>query len=103
MSLSAVQTDRDLFPDVTIIHNPTRMKFSLTPSTYAVIDYVHQALRNSGDTWCAATRRSMSEHLGISREMVFKAIREGLDKGLLKKGEGGALATTRTWEREIIF
>jgi hypothetical protein len=92
-----------LQPRFTIVHHPVREKFALSLTTYAVIDSVHQLSHRSEHPWCSQSKSEIAKFLDASERHVFRAVREGLEKGLLEKNERGDLRSTELWVRQVIL
>ncbi len=92
-----------LQPRFTIVHHPVRQKFSLSLTTYAVIDSVHQLSHRPDHPWCSQSKLEMAKFLDVSERQVFRAIKEGLEKDLIEKNDRGDLRTTEFWVRQVIL
>ena len=101
-NLLAKKTFR-LQPRFTIIHHPVRQKFTLSLTTYAVIDSVHQLSHRPDHPWCSQSKLGMAKFLDVSERQVFRAIKEGLEKQLVEKNDRGDLRTTELWIRQVIL
>jgi len=55
-----------LQPRFTIVHHPVRQKFSLSLTTYAVIDSVHQLSHRPDHPWCSQSKLEMAKFLDVS-------------------------------------
>jgi hypothetical protein len=92
-----------LQPRFTIVHHPVRQKFSLSLTSYAVIDSVHQLSHRPDHPWCSQSKLEMAKFLDVSERQVFRAVKEGLEKDLLEKSERGDLRTTDLWIRQVVL
>ena len=92
-----------LQPRFTIVHHPVRQKFSLSLTTYAVIDSVHQLSHRPDHPWCSQSKLEMAKFLDVSERQVFRAIKEGLGKDLIEKSDRGDLRTTELWIRQVVL
>ena len=92
-----------LQPRFTIVHHPVRQKFALSLTTYAAIDSVHQLSHRPDHPWCSQSKLEMAKFLDVSERQVFRAVKEGLEKGLVEKNARGDLRTTELWIRQVIL
>lgn len=92
-----------LQPRFTIVHHPVRQKFELSLTTYAVIDSIHQLSHRPDHPWCSQSKCEVAKFLNASERQVFRAIKEGLEKGLLEKNGRGDLRTTELWIRQVVL
>lgn len=92
-----------LQPRFTIVHHPVRQKFDLSLTTYAVIDSVHQLSHRPDHPWCSQSKGEIARFLDVSERQVFRAVRLGLEKGLLEKSDRGDLRTTERWVRQVVL
>ena len=92
-----------LQPRFTIVHHPVREKFALSLTTYAVIDSVHQLSHRPEHPWCSQSKSEIAKFLDASERQVFRAVKEGLEKGLLEKNDRGDLRSTEHWIRQVIL
>ena len=92
-----------LQPRFTIVHHAVRQKFSLSLTTYAVIDSVHQLSHRPDHPWCSQSKLEMAKFLDVSERQVFRAVKEGLEKDLLEKSDRGDLRTTDLWVRQVVL
>ena len=92
-----------LQPRFTIVHHPVRQKFELSLTTYAVIDSVHQLSHRPDHPWCSQSKLEIARFLDVSERQVFRAIKEGLEKGLMERNDRGDLRTTELWMRQVVL
>ena len=92
-----------LQPRFTIVHHPVRQKFSLSLTTYAVIDSIHQLSHRADHPWCSQSKSEIARFLDASERHVFRAVKEGLEKGLLERNDRGDLRSTELWVRQVIL
>lgn len=92
-----------LQPRFTIVHHAVRQKFTLSLTTYAVIDSVHQLSHRPDHPWCSQSKLEMAKFLDVSERQVFRAVRQGLEKGLLEKSDRSGLRTTELWIRQVVL
>ena len=92
-----------LQPRFTIVHHPVRQKFTLSLTTYAVIDSVHQLSHRPDHPWCSQSKLEIAKFLDVSERQVFRAVKEGLKKELLEKSDRGDLRTTELWIRQVVL
>jgi hypothetical protein len=93
-----------LKPRFTVVHHPLREKFSLSFTTYAIIDSVHQLSHRPDHPWCSQSKSELARFLDISERSAYRSISEGLEKGLMEKNDRGDLRSTRLWiERVVLF
>lgn len=92
-----------LQPRFTIVHHPVRQKFGLSLTTYAVIDSVHQLSHRPDHPWCSQSKIEMARFLDVSERQVFRAVKQGLEKGLLEKSDRGDLRTTDLWIGQVVL
>lgn len=92
-----------LKPRFTIIHHPLRVKFGLSFTTYAVIDSVHQLSHRPDHPWCTQSKAEIASFLDISDRQAFRAIKDGLDAGLLEKNDRGDLRSTAKWVEQVVL
>jgi len=85
-------------PRYTVVLHQVREKLELSLTTYVVIDSVNTLSRtNPNHQYCTMSKEHLATFLKISRATVFRAIEEGVKKGLLDRTAGGYLRTTRKW------
>jgi len=92
-----------LQPRFTIVHHPVRQKFSLSLTTYAVIDSVHQLSHRPDHPWCSQSKLEMAKFLDVSERQVFRAVKKGLERELLEKSDRGDLRTTELWICQVVL
>jgi hypothetical protein len=92
-----------LKPRFSIIHHPLRVKFSLSFTTYAVIDSIHQLSHRPDHPWCTQSKSEIAKFLDISDRQAFRAIKDGLDKALLEKNERGDLRSSAKWVENVVL
>jgi len=92
-----------LKPRFTVVHHPLRVKFGLSFTTYAVIDSVHQLSHRPDHPWCSQSKSEIANFLDISDRQAFRAIKEGLEKGLLEKNDRGDLRSTAKWVEQAVL
>ena len=90
-------------PRFTIVHHSVRQKFDLSLTTYAVIDSVHQLSHRPDHPWCSQSKIEIAKFLDVSERQVFRAVRQGLEQGLLEKSDRGDLRTTELWIRQVVL
>ena len=91
-----------LQPRFTTIYHPIREELGLSVNDYVIIDSIHQLSHKPDHPWCVQSKDAMGEFTGLSRSTVFRAIEEGLNKGLLEKNERGDLRTTHEWYTKVM-
>lgn len=92
-----------LRPRFTIVHHPVREKFELSMTTYAVIDSIHQLSHRPDYPWCTQSKAEIGKFILTSDRHVFRAIKEGLEKGLLEQNQKHHLRTTEKWIMEVVL
>ena len=90
-------------PRFTIIHHPIRARFNLSFITYAVIDSIHQLSHRPDHPWCTQSKSEIAAFLDISERHAFRAIRDGLEKGLVEKNGRGDLRSTNAWVDQVVL
>ena len=90
-----------LMPRFTVVHHPIREKFDLTMAAYALIDSIDQLSHRPDHPWCETKKEALGQFIGIVRSTVYKAIDDGLEKGLIEKNERGDLRTTQLWVEQV--
>jgi hypothetical protein len=92
-----------LQPRFTIVHHAVRQKFELSLTTYAVFDSIHQLSHRPNHPWCSQSKLEIGKFLDVSERQVFRAIKEGLEQGLLERNERGDLRTSELWVRQVVL
>lgn len=92
-----------LRPRFTIVHHPVREKYELSMTAYAVIDSIHQLSHRPDYPWCTQSKAEIGKFILTSDRHVFRAIKEGIDKGLLEQNEKHHLRTTNKWIMEVVL
>lgn len=92
-----------LKPRFTVVHHPLRIKFELSFTTYAIIDSVHQLSHRPDHPWCTQSKADLAAFLDISDRQAFRAINEGIEKGLLEKNDRGDLRSTELWVTKVVL
>ena len=94
----------NLQPRFTVTHHPVRKKFGLSHNSYAVVDSIHQLSHRPNHPWCTQSKSQIARFLDMSERQVFRAINEGLEKGLIEKNEPrGDLRTSEKWINEVVL
>jgi len=92
-----------LQPRFTIIHHPIREKHGLSFTAYAVIYSVHQLSHRPDYPWCTMSKEKLGDFLDVTRPTVHRAIKDGLDEGLLEKNDRGDYRSTQKWIEEVVL
>ncbi len=80
-----------------------RVKFDLSFTTYAIIDSIHQLSHRPNHPWCSQSKQDLAAFLDISDRHAYRAIKEGIEKGLLEKNDRGDLRTTPKWVDQVVL
>ncbi len=92
-----------LQPRFTTVHHPIREKFRLSLTAYAVIDSVHQLSHRPDHPWCSQSKLEIAKFLDISERHVFRAVKDGINKGLIEKSTRGDLRSTDLWINQVVL
>ena len=92
-----------LQPRFTVTHKKIKKKFGLSHNTYAVIDSIHQLSHRPDHPWCSQSKAAIAVFLDMSERQVFRAVKEGIDKGLIEKNDRGDLRSTNKWISEVVL
>ena len=90
-----------LQPRFTVVHHPIREKYGLSLSAYAVIDSIDQLSHRPNHPWCNQSKARLAKFLGLGDATIFRAMKQGLEKGLLEKDERSGLRSTEKWINEV--
>ena len=90
-----------LRPRFTIVHHPVREKYELSMTAYAVIDSIDQLSHRPNHPWCNQSKARLAKFLGLGDATIFRAMKQGLEKGLLEKDERSGLRSTERWINEV--
>ena len=85
----------------TIIFHDVLRGNDITPIEYIIADTIHK-LCSPGKIvpgWCVMSRDNMATTLGYTKRGLQKAINRLAEKGLVEKGEGSKLRSTKEWEQ----
>ena len=89
-------------PRYTTILHETRVRLGLSLVEYCVIDSIHNLSHRPNHPWCTVSKEGIGDFLNLGRATVFRAIKKGLDDGLLEKNERGDLRTTDKWIQAVV-
>ena len=89
-------------PRYTTILHEARTKLGLSLVEYCVVDSVHYLSHRPSNPYCTLPKDDMADFLGVNRATIFRAIKEGLAKGLVEKNERGDLRSTEKWIQEVV-
>jgi len=89
-------------PRYTTILHDARTKLGLSLVEYCVLDSVHNLSHRPNNPYCTLPKDAMADFLGVNRATIFRAIKEGLAKGLLEKNDRGDLRSTEKWVLEVV-
>lgn len=89
----------------TILHGP-RNRLGLTCNEYCVADTIHCLASNPGNKacgWCYASKQTIGNVLGLSKQTVHSIIKKLISDGLIEKhGESkNLLKATSKWYRHV--
>lgn len=84
-------------PRFTVVHHPIRLQFDLSFAEYALIDSIDQLSHSPKYPYCVQSKSDLAAFLGISERHAFRAVKAGLEKGLLEKNDQGQLRSTDLW------
>ena len=85
-------------PKYTVVLHQVREKLGIPITSYCIFDSVHKLSHSNRDhVYCTLSKQNIGKFLGITERTVFRAIKVGLELGLLEKNERGDLRTTRKW------
>lgn len=90
-------------PRYTTILHEARTRLGLSLVEYCVIDSIHNLSHRPDHPWCTVSKEILGEFLNLGRATVFRAIKKGLDGGLLEKNERGDLRTTEKWIQAVVI
>lgn len=90
----------------TIMHG-ARKKLSLTCNEYCVADTIYHLSNNPSNkygNWCYASKETIGEILGLSKQTVHKIVKKLLDEGLIEKHPiTRHLKATERWYRIAVI
>ena len=90
----------------TILHEP-RLLFGLTNNEYCVADAIYNLSHNPDGAvigWCYASRQTIGDFFGLSRQTVIKCLGKLEAKKLIEKNdETGYLRTTSLWYAHFVL
>jgi predicted transcriptional regulator len=81
-----------------IIH-PVRKKFKLTCNEYVLLDIIYHLSNNPESKvkgWCYASKETLAQEIGISRQSICNLIDKLINKGLIEKDELTRFLKTKT-------
>lgn len=92
----------------TIINHEARVRLGLTINEYCVFDLIHNLASNPKNAqmgWCYARKETLAGYLDLGRATVFRAIKKGLDLGLLEKhaDQPALLKATSNWFDSVMI
>lgn len=90
----------------TTINHIAREKLDLTWIEYGLVDLVHNLSNNpkSESRWCYASKQTLADNLGVTKQYVHKMINKMISKGLIEKNdETNYLRTTEMWYESIVL
>jgi len=90
-------------PRYTTILHEARTKLGLSLVEYCVVDSVHNLSHRPNNPYCTLSKDAMADFLSVNRATIFRAIKEGLAKGLLEKNDRGDLRSTEKWILEVVL
>lgn len=89
----------------TIQHDP-RLKFELSNNEYCVADVIYHLSHNPSSIvigWCFASRKTIGEFFGLSRQSIIKIIQTLTTKNLIEiDNRTNFLRTTQLWYDEFV-
>ncbi len=90
----------------TIMHDP-RLQFNLTNNEYCIADAIYHLSHNPEGAvigWCYASRQTIGDFFGLSRQTIINALKKLEEKKLIEKNsETGYLKTTKTWYLNFVM
>ncbi len=92
-----------LRPRFTVVHHPIRIKFGLTINTYTIIDSIHHLSHRPDHPWCTQSKADLGDFVDLSERQVFRATKEGIEKGLLEKNDRGDLRSSNKWIEQVVL
>lgn len=95
----------DVSPIYTVILHGPRKELGLTVNEYTVIDTVDRlSNRPPHYLWCQKPLDSIAADLGMGRATVFRAIKKGVEQGLVEKEGHRRLGhrTTAKWFETVV-
>lgn len=92
----------------TTINHEARRKFGLSVNEYCVFDLVHHLATNPQNDqlgWCYAKKNTLADYLDLGRATVFRAIKKGIELGLLEKHpeQPSLVRATSLWYEAVII
>ena len=87
-----------------IIH-PVRKKFKLTCNEYVLLDIIYHLSNNPESKvkgWCYASKETLAQEIGISRQSICNLLDKLIDKGLIEKDELTRFLKTKT-EWNVVY
>ena len=96
---------RQLFrPKYTVVLHQVRDELGISIGSYCIFDSIHKLSHSNRDhVYCTLSKQNIGKFLGTTQRTVFRAIKEGLELGLIEKNERGDLRTTRKWVDLVEF
>lgn len=89
----------------TIQHDP-RLKFELSNNEYCVADAIYHLSHNPSSAvigWCFASRKTIGDFFGLSRQSIIKIIQTLTSKKLIEiDNKTSLLRTTQLWYDEFV-
>ncbi|HIP14422.1 MAG TPA: helix-turn-helix domain-containing protein [Sulfurimonas autotrophica] len=90
----------------TIMHDP-RLQFELSNNEYCIADAIYHLSHNPDGAvigWCYASRQTIGDFFGLSRQTIISALKRLEDKKLIEKNvETGYLKTTKIWYLNFVM
>lgn len=89
----------------TTINHIAREELELTWIEYGLVDLIHNLSNNprSDNRWCYASKQTLANNLGVTKQYIHKMINKLIDKGLIEKHEETSyLRTTELWFEKVI-
>ncbi|MBN2403345.1 MAG: MarR family transcriptional regulator, partial [Spirochaetes bacterium] len=83
----------------TNINHRIQKQFGITLNEYAIANSIYHL--SYPDGWCTAKKEYLGEHIGISKQSVFKILKNLIEYGLVER-EKKSLRTTEKWNNAIL-
>ena len=90
----------------TVINHEARVSLKISITEYCIFDLIHHLAahpKNTMNGWCYAKKETLAAYLSLGRMTVFRAIKTGLERGLLEKHpeQQALLRTTKAWYETV--
>jgi len=90
----------------TIMHDP-RLKYKLSNNDYCIADVIYHLSNNPNGAvigWCYASRQTLANFFGISRQTVLNSLKTLEDKNLIEINEETRyIRTTKIWYQNFVI